>query len=63
MYVDGGLGREDVLVYSGEKILAKLMERDDMEYEDGLDYISFNIEGGYLGPQTPIVMWEPEDED
>ena len=50
--------RVDVFVYSGELILAKLMERDGMTDEEALEYIDFNIEGAYLGEGTPVIMWE-----
>ena len=60
---EGGMSRELVLIYSGQEILETLVGRDGMDWDDAREYISFNIEGGYVGPQTPIVMWEPEDED
>jgi hypothetical protein len=56
---DGSLN--DVLVYDGEKIREILMARDDMSAEDALEYIEFNMEGGYLGPNTPVIAW-PKDE-
>lgn len=50
--------RVDVLVYSGEKIVEELMGRDGMSWEEAIEYIEFNIEGAYMGPDTPVVMWE-----
>ena len=49
--------QEDRLVYSGEKIVAILIARDGMTADEALEYIEFNIEGAYVGEQTPIVMW------
>ena len=49
--------RNDVMVYDGEKIVGILVSRDGMTEEDALEYIEFNIEGGYLGPATPIIVW------
>jgi len=49
--------QEDRLVYSGEKIVAILIARDGMTAEEAMEYIEFNIEGAYVGEQTPIVMW------
>jgi len=49
--------QEDRLVYSGEKIVAILIARDGMTADEALKYIEFNIEGAYVGEQTPIVMW------
>ena len=49
--------QEDRLVYSGEKLVAILMARDNMTSEEALEYIEFEIEGAYVEGQTPIVMW------
>ena len=48
---------EDRLIYSGEKIVAILVARDRMTSDEALEYIEFNIEGAYVGEQTPIIMW------
>jgi hypothetical protein len=50
------------LIYSGDMIIQLLMERDDMGVEEALEFIQFNIEGAYVGPQTPIILWEVPDE-
>lgn len=50
--------RLEVLVYSGEKICETLMSRDGMSDEDALEYVAFNIEGAYVGPHTPVIVWE-----
>ena len=55
---DGSLN--DVLVYDGEKIREILMKRDGMPFEDAREFIEFNLEGAYLGPGTPVVVW-PQD--
>jgi len=49
-----------VLVYDAEKIREILM-RDGMDAEEAREFIEFNIEGGYLGAQTPVLVW-PQDE-
>ena len=43
-------------VYDGAK-LVDLFEADGMTQEEALEHINFNVEGGYVGPDTPIVMW------
>jgi hypothetical protein len=48
-----------VLVYDAEKIREILM-RDGMDAEEAREFIEFNIEGGYLGEQTPVLVW-PND--
>ena len=52
--------RVDVLVYDAEKIREILM-RDGMDAEEAREFIEFNIEGGYLGIGTPVLVW-PQDE-
>ena len=48
-----------VLVYDAEKIREILM-RDGMDAEEAREFIEFNIEGGYLGIETPVIVW-PND--
>lgn len=60
--VDGGMSREDVLIYSGQEILKTLVGRDGMDWDEAREFIEFNMEGAYMGPTTPIIVWEVEDE-
>lgn len=53
--------REDRMVYDGEAILDLLISRDGMTREEAMEFIDFNVEGGYLGPDTPIVTWRDVD--
>ena len=57
--------RINVLVYDAEAIRTTLMERDGMDAEEAREYIEFNIEGAYMGPDTPILVWMEDlwDED
>ena len=48
-----------VLVYDGEKIREILM-RDGIDADEAREFIEFNIEGGYLGIHTPVLVW-PND--
>jgi hypothetical protein len=48
-----------VLVYDAEKIRDILM-KDGCSAEEAREFIEFNIEGGYLGVETPVLVW-PED--
>lgn len=57
-HIDGS--RVEVLAYDAEKIRAVLM-REGMSSEDAREYIEFNIEGAYVGPGTPILVW-PQDQ-
>ena len=45
-----------VLAYSVEKILSILVERDQMSYEEALEYYDFNIACAWLGEFTPIYI-------
>jgi hypothetical protein len=53
-------GQTEVLVYNAEVIRNILMARDGMTFEDAREFIEFNIEGAYIGIDTPILVW-PND--
>lgn len=55
--------KEERFVYNGEAIIEILMQRDGMTYEDAMEWTSVNIEGAYVGPTTPIVMWPTYGEE
>jgi hypothetical protein len=46
-----------VLVYSFDKIIEILMENDEMDYDEAVEYYGYNIEGSYMGEQTPIFLY------
>ena len=49
--------RVEVLVYDAEKIREILKTRDGMSCDEAREYIEFNIEGAYVGEQTPVLVW------
>lgn len=51
------------LVYHGPTMVELLMEQEGMSEEDAYEYVSYNCEGWYLGPSTPIVVWDYHGED
>lgn len=51
--------RVEVLVYDAELIRHNLVIQG-MSSEEAREFIEFNIEGAYMGPDTPILVW-PED--
>lgn len=53
----GGANLVDTLIYDGERIVTVLCEQSGTSYEEALEYISFNIEGAYVGEATPIIVW------
>ena len=48
-----------VLVYDAEKI-RKILMKDGISSDEAREFIEFNIEGAYMGPDTPILVW-PDD--
>jgi hypothetical protein len=49
-------GQPAIVVYDRARILRILVERDGMTEEEADEFCSFNIEGGWLGDRTPIVV-------
>jgi hypothetical protein len=33
------------------------MKRDGMEADEAREYIEFNVEGAYVGDETPVYVW------
>ena len=54
---DGGARRIDTLIYDGDAIVTILMHESGLSYEEAEEYISYNIEGAYVGENTPIIAW------
>ena len=47
----------NVLVYDAEKMRSILMKRDGMTSEEAREYIEYNVEGAYVGDETPVYVW------
>ncbi len=45
-----------VLAYDAE-VIRKMMMRDGMDAADAREYIEYNIEGAYMGKDTPLLVW------
>jgi hypothetical protein len=52
----------DVLVYDAE-IIRDILMRDGMDEDEAREFIEFNIEGGYLGIDTPVLVWSQDEWD
>tara|TARA_S200002703_G_scaffold154462_1_gene157292 strand:+ start:216 stop:494 length:279 start_codon:yes stop_codon:yes gene_type:complete len=50
----GRCGMNEVLLYSTNKIIQILMERDGMTDEEAIEFFEFNIKGAYMGEGTPL---------
>ena len=57
-YVWRGNTRENVLVYSCDKIVDILTYRDGISEQDAIEFIEYNIEGAYMGKDTPVFVWD-----
>lgn len=49
-------GMDHVVVYSRDAVIKALVVNDGMSVEEADEYVSFNIEGAYVGPSTPMIM-------
>lgn len=58
---DSSGGRTMVLIYDAEEIRDILMARDGMDFSEAREYIEYNIEGAYVGPATPILVWKHDE--
>lgn len=49
---------ENVLAYSADKIINILVSRDEMEYQEAVEFYEFNIGCLYAGERTPVLIWD-----
>ena len=52
-----GKDTKDHAIYDADAMIEVLISRDDMSREDAEEYFWFNIEGAYLGEETPIYVF------
>ena len=45
-----------VAVYSKDRCLHVLMERDGMSREDAIEYFDFNVAGAWVGEGMPVFL-------
>ena len=57
-----GNERVEVLVYDADLMIKVFVDRDGMSEEEANEYILFNIEGAYIGEDTPVLVWQRYDE-
>lgn len=50
-----------VITYDLTKIIKKLMEKDNMTYDEAYEYFEFNIADAYFGETTPNFIELIED--
>ncbi len=49
-----GTGRR--MLYSKDKIISILQERDGMTWSEAEEFFDYNIKGGYFGEQNPVFL-------
>jgi hypothetical protein len=49
-----GVGRR--ILYSKDKIIQILQERDGMTWDEAEEFFDYNIIGGYFGEQNPVFL-------
>ena len=49
-----------VAAYDVETILEILMERDEMDYEEALEYFQYYIIGSWMGEHTPVFIYKSD---
>ena len=42
-----------LVLYDKEKCINILMQRDQMTYDDAIDFFNYNVTGAYVGEYTP----------
>jgi len=55
-------GQPPVAVYDADRCIQLLVD-GGMEYEEAMEYYSFNIEGAWVGPGTPCFIWRLQEWD
>tara|TARA_R110000796_G_scaffold162503_2_gene279298 strand:- start:9631 stop:9885 length:255 start_codon:yes stop_codon:yes gene_type:complete len=48
------------LIYSVNKCIDILMNRDEMDYTDAMEYFTYNVSGAYI-ENCPIWCWDDFD--
>ena len=62
--VGSRINMPDVLIYSYNKCIKIIMERDGMTHEEAIEWRSYNVTGAWLGETTPIFVHEiPSDQE
>ena len=56
-------GYPDFFIYSEEKIIEILMRDGDSSEEDAIEYMDYNIKGGYFGEGNPTFMRKAENDE
>lgn len=55
-------GQLPIVVYDVAKAIDILITRDGMSYEEAEEFFTFNVEGAWVGEQTPVWLRVPEQD-
>lgn len=56
-------GQPALAAYSYEGAIQVLVNRDGMTYEEAVEWMEFNVVGAWMGPNTPIWIYDPGPDD
>lgn len=46
----------DVVIYDYNKCIDILMDRDNITYDEAVEYMEYNVCGAWVGNNTPVFM-------
>tara|TARA_R110000796_G_scaffold22846_8_gene65824 strand:- start:6144 stop:6389 length:246 start_codon:yes stop_codon:yes gene_type:complete len=49
-------GQETVILYDTDKLIDILVQRDEMPYDDAVEFFEYNILGSWVGEETPAFF-------
>lgn len=52
-----GKDSKERAVYDADAMIAVMMERDGMTLDEAEEYFWFNIDGAYMGDETPVYTF------
>ena len=52
-----GKDTKDRAIYDADAMIDVLVARDDMSRDEAEEYFWFNIDGAYMGEETPIYVF------
>ena len=50
------INEPEIAIYSYQKMIDTLIERDLMDYDEAVEYIYYNCLGASVGKRTPIIV-------
>jgi hypothetical protein len=51
-----GVINDSTAIYERDKVIEVFMNRDEMSYEEAIEWFDFNVQGAYVGEQTPLYI-------